>query len=326
MTSTQITLPEFSSAFDYIEPMTPVVSEELNSNSDLIYEIQWEGLRVVSVCSNGSIALHTRGAQDVTIAFPEITLSLQSAIEAHDIIVDGEIVALDENDLPQRHAVMERWLTSSHHPNFFRYEISDILYLDGKWLLDMPLYKRKKLLHKVIKPVKHVHICRYSENDGSDIYGFSQELGLHGILVKDKFSAYEPGKRSPSWISLKYARTANLVIGGYTFGGTVLPFGTLLVGAFDQGEFRYLGNIGGGFGKCDVYMLYQLISRLHTDECPFINEPNLESFFYWCDPVLAVEIEFGELSPSGEIRFPLFNSLRPDIDSKECDLPLQLSA
>lgn len=326
MTSTQITLPEFSSAFDYIEPMIPVVSEELNTNSDLIFEIQWEGLRAVSVCSNGSIALHTRGARDVTVAFPEITLSLHNAIATRDIIVDGEIVALDENGIPERHAVMERWLTSSPHPNFFRYEISDILYLDGKWLLDMPLYKRKKLLHKVIKPMKHVQICRYSENGGSDIFDISQELGLHGILAKDKFSGYEPGKKSPNWVALKYARTANLVIGGYTFGGTALPFGALLAGAFDQGEFRYLGNISGGFDRCDVYMLYQLISRLHTDKCPFSNEPTLERFFYWCDPVLAIEIEFGELSPSGEIRFPLFNSIRPDIDSQECDLPLQLSA
>ena len=326
MASTQIALPELYAAFDYVEPMIPVVSEELDTGADLIYEMQWEGLRAVSVCSQGSIAIHTRGARDLTSAFPEIVLSLQNALEVNDVIIDGEIVALDDDGLPQRHAVMERWLTASHHPNFFRYEISDILYLDGKWLLDVPLYKRKKLLRKVIKPMNHIQICKYAENDGSDILEISQALGLHGISAKDKFSVYEPGKTSPSWVTLKYARTTNLVIGGYTFGGTALPFGGLLVGAFEQNEFRYLGNIGGGFNSCDVDILYQLLSRLHIQDCPFSSEPSLGSFYYWCDPVLAIEIEFGELSSSGEIRFPLFNSLRPDIDSKECDIPLRLSA
>ena len=305
-----------------VEPMLPTPSHEPSDSPDRLYEIKWEGIRVVSLVEGGVVAMHTRGGKSVTHAFPDVAKALRNTIGGADAVVDGELVAIGDDGIPQRHAVVDRLLKGAPvgAPATVNYEIFDILLLNGKPLLDVPLYERKAILHETVRPNETVHICHFEEGEGIAMYDAAQELGLHGIVAKDRFSLYEPGKRSRHWLSTKHARTMNLVIGGYTFGGSGQPFESLLLGAFDGQRLRYAGLVGGWSAKGDPDLLYRMISNRHVAECPFTEKLQFDRFFYWCEPTLAVEVEYGERSPDGTPRFMVVNSLRPDIDARNCDV------
>lgn len=308
-------------AFDLIEPMLPTHSPEPADSPDRLCEIKWEGIRVISSVRQGEVRMRTRGGDDVARAFPEIADSLRQAVGDADAVLDGEMVALDDDGIPQRHAVVER-LLGGPQPRLLtpvNYEVFDILRLNGKSLLDAPLYRRKGILHDAVRPNASTHVCHFEEGESVAMYAAARELGLHGIVAKDKRSVYEPGKRSRRWLSTKHARTANLVVGGYTFGGGAQPFDALLLGVFEGGRLRFAGAAGGGAGRGGRRFLLETLAQRHTPECPFTSEPQTGLFSHWCEPTLAVEVEYGERSPDGTLRFLVFNSLRPDLNPRDCD-------
>lgn len=321
MTTTQWAPETPAAALQRLEPMFPVSAAEPSDSPDRLYEIKWEGIRALSAVGEGGVAMMTRGGKDLTGAFPEVAEALRGAAGSADMVVDGELVALGNDGVPQRHAVVERWLAGKppRSPTPVNYEIFDLVHLNGRPLLDTPLYDRKALLHDVVRPNATVHVCHFEEGEGVAMYDAARELGLHGIVAKDKFSLYEPGSRSRHWLATKHARTTNLVVGGYTFGGAEQPFGALLLGAFDGGRLRHVGSVGGGFAKGGAQLVYRMVSELHAGRCPFDQEPLVDRFSYWCDPTLAIEVEYGERSLDGTLRFLVFNSLRPDIDARDCE-------
>ena len=309
-------------AFGLVEPMIPTPSPEPTDAPDRLYEIKWEGIRAVSVVSDGEVRMHTRGGADITDAFPEVADALRNAAGDASIVLDGELVALSDEGIPQRYAVVERWLAGAEarRRTPVNYEVFDILHLDGEPLMNRPLYERKARLHDALRPNATVHVCHFEEGEGVAMYAAARELGLHGIVAKDKHSFYEPGKRSRHWLSTKHARTMNLVVGGYTFGGSREPFDSLLLGVFEDGLLRFAGAAGAGTARGDRRLLHRMLSQLHTTQCPFAREPRVSLFSHWCEPSLAVEVEYGERSPDGTLRFLVFNSLRPDINPRDCDV------
>ena len=308
-------------AFGLVEPMIPTPTPEPTDAPDRLCEIKWEGIRTISVVSGDEVRMHTRGGTDITAAFPEVADALRNAAGGASVVLDGELVALSDEGIPQRYAVVERWLAGAgaSRRTPVNYEVFDILHLDGKSLLNLPLYERKARLHDALRPNATVHVCHFEEGEGVAMYAAARELGLHGIVAKDKHSLYEPGKRSRHWLSTKHARTMNLVVGGYTFGGSREPFDSLLLGVFEDGLLRFTGAAGAGTAR-DQRLLHRMLSQLHTTQCPFAREPHVSLFSHWCEPTLAVEVEFGERSPDGTLRFLVFNSLRPDINPHDCDV------
>ena len=324
MAATQAAPARAPVALDRIEPMLPSASPEPADSPDRIYEIKWEGVRAVSVVEGGRAAMHTRGGKDLSEAFFDVAGAVLEATGGADVVLDGEMVVLNDDGIPERHAVVERWLAGAPMLPLAQvnYEVFDILALNGRPLTNVPLYERKAILHDVVRPNATTHLCHFEEGEGVAMYDAALELGLHGIVAKNKHSLYEPGKRTQHWLSVTNGRAANLVIGGYTFGGSEQPFGSLLLGAYDDGRLRYVGSVVGGFSRGGPGVVYDRISRLHAEDCPFTEEPEVDRFSYWCEPSLAVEIEYGERTPDGALRFLLFNSLRPDIPAQDCALPL----
>ncbi len=309
-------------ALGLVEPMVPTPSPEPTDAPDRLYEIKWEGIRAISVVSGGEVHMRTRGGADITDAFPDVADALRGAAGGANLVLDGELVALSDEGVPQRYAVVERWLAGAgaKRRTPVNYEVFDILHLDGESLLNLPLYERKARLHDALRPNATVHVCHFEEGEGVAMYAAARQLGLQGIVAKDKHSLYEPGKRSRHWLSTKNARTMNLVVGGYTFGGSRQPFDSLLLGVFEDGRLRFTGAAGAGTARGDQRLLHRMLAQHHTDRCPFTQEPHMSLFSHWCAPSLAVEVEYGERSPDGTFRFLVFNSLRPDIDPRDCDV------
>jgi bifunctional non-homologous end joining protein LigD len=308
--------------FHRIEPMLAASAPEAFDSPDRLFEIKWDGIRAIAVVENGSVRLHTRGMQDISEAYYDVGEALLEALHGENAVLDGELIAMDEEGIPRLHRVMERWHQGklSRKPVPVSFEIFDILHREGKSLMREPLYRRKAHLNDCVKPNDLIHICHYEEGEGVALFEAARDLGLEGIVAKDKASPYQPGKRSKHWLKVKHSRSANLVVGGYTFGGGARKelFGSLLLGAYSGNKLRYVGSVGGGFSKQDLEITYATITQLHTSDCPFDEAPVVEKFSFWCDPVLAVQVNYGEFTPQRHLRFPIFSALRPDVSARDC--------
>ena len=308
----------------HIEPMLAVSAPEPFDAPDKLFEIKWDGIRAIAVIENGQVRIHTRGLKDISEPFADVGEALGEALKGDAVAVDGELIAMDDEGVPRLHRVMERWHQGklSRRPVPVNFEVFDILYRDGRSLMKEPLHRRKTHLNDTLNPNALVHVCHYEEGEGIALFEAARDLGLEGIVAKDKQSGYQPGKRSRHWLKIKHSRTANLVVGGYTFGGGARKelFGSLLLGAYDGGKLRYVGSVGGGFSKQDLEIAYGAVSQLHADRSPFSDDPKVEKFLYWCEPVLVVQVNYGEFTEQRHLRFPIFSALRPDVAPRDCTI------
>ena len=308
----------------HIEPMLPTSAPEPFDAPDKLFEVKWDGIRAIAVIEGGEVRIHTRGMKEITEPFHDVATALLEAVRGDGVVLDGELIAMDGEGVPRLHRVMERWHQGklSRKPVPVSFEVFDILYRDGRSLMREPLYRRKAHLNDCVDPNEIVHVCHFEEGEGIALFEAARELGLEGIVAKDKRSLYQPGKRSRQWLKVKHSRSANLVVGGYTFGGGSHKelFGSLLLGAYDGDKLRYVGSVGGGFTKQDLELTYATIGQLHTAESPFVDAPKVEKFLFWCEPALAVQVNYGEFTVQRHLRFPIFSALRPDVDPHDCTL------
>ena len=290
-----------------------------------IFELKWDGVRAIAFISDGAVRLQTRSHRDITESFVDVATDILRAVKGDGIVLDGELVSLDDQQKPRLPLVMQRFQAGSSRRRSPRvnFEIFDILYKDHVPLLREPLWKRKRILHETVKPTRIVHLCHFEEGEGVAFYRAVQELGLEGIVGKDKHSTYQPGRRSKHWVKIKTSLTSNFVVGGYTFGGGRRKdlFGSLLLGAYDRNGLQFAGSVGGGFSDKQLKDIYGLVTRHHTTKSPFMDPPTVQRFLYWCEPRIVVRVTYGEITEAGQLRFPIFSSLRGDIDPQECVFP-----
>jgi len=116
-----------------------------------------------------------------------------------------------------------------------------------------------------------------------------------------------PGQRSPHWLKIKRVRESEFVIGGYSFGGARKElFSSLLLGAYDdRGELIYVGSVGTGFSQVEAKRIYSELQKLHTDDRAFSSTPDVRRLFHWCQPEMVCQIEYGEFTVDGKLRYPI---------------------
>lgn len=309
----------------HIDPMLAVSASEPFDAPEKIFELKWDGVRAVAFISDGVVRLETRSHLDITDSFADVATDILRAVKGDGVVLDGELVSLDDQQRPRLPLVMQRFQAGSarrRRPSV-SFEVFDILYKDNVPLLREPLWERKRILHETVNPTRIVHLCHFEEGEGVAFYRAVQELGLEGIVGKDKASTYQPGRRSKHWVKIKTSRTSNFVVGGYTFGGGRRKdlFGSLLLGAYDRKGLQFAGSVGGGFSDKQLKDIYGLIAPLHRTTSPFVDTPNVQRFLFWCDPRVVVRVKYGEITELGHLRFPIFTSLRGDIDPRECAFP-----
>ena len=294
-------------------------------SADRILEVKGDGTRAIAVVTGGTVRIHTRGLKDISEPFATMGGGwLEARAGGAGVGAEGEAGAMGDDGAPHLHRGMERWHQGplARNPGPVSFELFDILYDEGASLMREPLAARKAALHAVVEPNDLVHLKHFEDGEGIALYEASTKLGLEGIVAKDKRSIYQPGKRSRHWLKVKHTRSANMVVGGYTFGGGARKelFGSLLLGAYDGGELRYVGSVGGGFSNDDLALTYGALTQLHTERSPFAKPPEVQRFLYWCEPVLVVQVSYGEFTEQRHLRFPIFSALRPDVDARACTL------
>jgi bifunctional non-homologous end joining protein LigD len=306
-----------------IKPMLAHLAGPFDSE-DFWFEWKFDGTRCI--CFVGEkLRLQNRRLMNITHRYPELTL--EQDIDAKEAILDGEIVVLREGK-PDFRALQTR----EHVGDKLRIELFsqttpatlvafDLLYLDGKPLIDLPLVERKAKLQEILTESPRILLSRHIETHGKRYFEEVVRLGLEGAMAKRKHSIYQIGKRSHDWLKLKATKTLDCVIVGYTPGEGWRSeyFGALALGAYREGKLEFMGKVGTGFDEALLKMLAPMLRGRETVTRPVDAEPPYE--VRWVKPELVCEVRYMELTHELKLRAPSFRRLRFDKPPRECEVP-----
>jgi bifunctional non-homologous end joining protein LigD len=308
---------------ELVRPMLATASAELpEADDEWAYEFKWDGVRTVAYVDGGRVRVLSRTDRDTTSSYPELR-GLGEALGSLQVVLDGEIVALDETGRPSFEALQPRMNTSE--PGRVRrladsipvtYMIFDVMHLDGHSALKIPYSERRRLLDGLGLAGPHWATPPSETGGGAVMLKAARDAGLEGIVAKRLDSPYRPGARDPSWLKVKNFRTQSVVIGGWAAGQGHLEgdLGALLVGIPGRGGLDYAGRVGTGFDAAERSALRGRLSSLARDTSPFARAvPRSEATgVRWAEPELVGEVRFSEWTRSGRLRQPAWRGLRPD--------------
>lgn len=303
-----------------ISPMLAYSRDAPFSSPDWIFEPKLDGYRLITYLKDGKVIMKSRRDIDVTQQYATLLPDI-SRQPASELILDGEIIAMDEKGrqcfqcLQQylKSAQIKKRVVSAHIPLI--YYVFDILYLDGYDLRNAALRYRKALLHNILRISDKVRLVDYFEGDADKVYAGAINAALEGVVAKHLDSRYETGKRSQDWLKIKEMRSDEFVIGGYTAGegSRSDTFGALLLGYFDDhGKLKYAGNVGTGFDELMLNEIKNQMDALKIDKCPFSDPPLANGPVTWVSPMMVAEVKFSEWTRDGLLRIPVFIHLRAD--------------
>ena len=328
---------------------TPATLDAVNLHSaSLLYEQKFDGIRAIAVVEprhpSPRVQLLSRNGNDKTAQFPEIVRALRElgAQLNGPVVLDGEIVALDGRGRPASFTALQ---SRMHLQGTRDIEartatvptaliVFDLLREAGEDLRPLPLAARRARLEHLlhVRTSERLREGAYTAGDGERVLAQAEREGWEGLLVKDADSKYVSGVRSRAWRKVKLHRRASLVIGGWTDPkGTRAGLGALMVGSLTDGRgkparatpasearLHYCGNVGTGFSDPVINDLLRRLRPLARDASPFVNAPKGRGH-HWVEPRLLCEVRFGEWTPEGRLRHPVFIGLRDDIGIEDAD-------
>ncbi|WP_430509541.1 non-homologous end-joining DNA ligase [Gottfriedia solisilvae] len=292
-----------------IHPFEPVSSNTVPEGQDWISQIKWDGVRILSYWNGEETKLYNRKLNERTYTFPELT-NIRSYTNADSIILDGEVIALDQNGNPSFHEVMRRdGIRRLDRVKFVMeavpiyYMIFDILYYNGEWVNDKTLKERLELLSSVITPNKQIQVVPIN-NDNQALFEVSKQHGLEGIVCKNLNSRYIIDGKNSDWQKIKNYKDIIAVIGGVTYRSGIVN--SILVGLYDdEDRFWYIGHVGTGkLTHAEWKQLTEVIESIKIEKNPFSNQPKRVKEIQWIDPLLTVKVQFIEWTEGHSLRQP----------------------
>lgn len=294
------------------------------TGGDWSYELKFDGIRACAIKKGDKISLISRNGNDLRTRFSDVADAMQN-LPADECVIDGEVVALDEEGRSSFQLL--QGLEMEGHKSPVCFYVFDLMQLNGKSLIGLPLTARKELLAGVCGDAGDP--IRYSGEIGRDaapLLAEVQRRGLEGLIGKLRDSVYEPGRRSGSWIKLKCVNEQEFVIGGFTPPqGARQHFGAVLVGYYEKKKLLFAGKVGTGFNTKLLASLHKKLKAEKRDDCPFADLPSKQGGQWvlgitpammrriqWVDPVFVCQVKFAEWTRDGKLRQPVFLGLRED--------------
>ncbi|MCL1952144.1 MAG: DNA ligase D [Oscillospiraceae bacterium] len=312
--------------FPHADPQLARLVTDLPAGDGWLYELKYDGYRILSFVEHNHARLLTRNGSDYARKFPSAAQALVALAAGRAMVLDGEMVVADAAGRPDFQA-LQGYLK---HPgnSALQYIIFDLLALDGQDLRPLPLLRRKELLaHLLTGAPAPLHYSVHINGHGEALLEAARAARLEGIVGKRADSSYT-GTRNGDWVKRKCAARQEFVIGGYTVSAKRAPGGvsSLLLGVYRGGALVYCGRAG-GFSRRDMDDLAARFRPLARKTPPFREAPQVRAgeAIYWLRPQLAAEISFAEWTREGLLRQAKLKGLRTDKDIKQVereDLPV----
>ncbi len=303
------------------QPMEPVLSERVIEGRDRLYQVKWDGVRVLSQVEGGEVRLWNRRRRDRTATYPELVAALK-ATGAKSAVMDGEVIALDpQTGKPDFFRVLKRDLSRRIGPGLREkvpvyYMVFDLIYLEGQWLTDLSLEERLKRLSQILPDSGPIQYCD-SYEDGTALWERTREQGLEGIVIKERHGRYHIGKKHATWLKVKHFRQLEAVVVGVTLRqGRV---NSLLLARAEEGRFTYIGRAASGLDQDRIEALTRALSHIRREDPPPTLSPVPQGEKVWLEPVIWARVRYLEWTPDGTLRNPSILSLEvkksiPDSD------------
>jgi len=307
-----------------IKPMLCTLVREPFNKEGWLYEIKWDGYRILAYKHKNNVTLRSRSGLDYSDRYASVYSSLKKLNS--DFILDGEIVAFDAAGKISFDAVQ-----GSNPSAKLAYYVFDILYKDGYSIMQLPLIERKNILKNFLSSTDTV--IKFSDHftDGNALYEQAIKLELEGIVCKKEHSVYTPGKRGDEWLKIPTMKRQEFVIGGWAESEKARSFRSLLFGAYNsKGEFEWIGRSGGGFKEKDMPGILKKLQALEIKQSPFTNKilDTKGAILHYVKPLLVANFQFATWTVTGRIRKPAtFLAFRSDKKAKDVvrEVPLSIT-
>lgn len=292
------------------------LQNKLPKGDNWIYELKYDGYRILAYVDNGSVKLETRNHQDYSDKFPDIVKELEKwKVRA---VVDGEMII--NVDGRSNFQALQKYIKTKKgtKPVFM---VFDLLYLDGEDIRSESLADRRKKLNALLEENKGkgIHFSDGATENGDVLFKAACENKMEGIIAKRSDRSYTPG-RNRDWLKIKCQNRQEFTIIGYTqTDSRTRAFSALLLGVKDKDNFIYAGRVGTGFSESSAKEIMKEMKPLERKTPPIDDAPKAryKEEVTWLTPKLIVEVNFAEWTDEGLLRQASFLGLREDKESKE---------
>jgi len=290
----------------------------LPTGTDWLYEVKWDGMRLLADVLDGVLTLRSRSGRDVTTHFPELADLLQLA---PDVLLDGEVVLL-EDGVPSFTALADRMHRSVEERTARRQPVTfmafDVLRLYGVDLLARPFHERRATLERLDTAGLTTVSLSPIYTDGRALLAATGQRGMEGVVAKRRDGTYRPGKRSTGWVKVTHRRTQSCLVGGWRPEKTSASrVGALLLGVLSREGLTFAGRVGSGLAGDTVQrVLGERLAAVAAPSPPFadrVPRPDANGA-HWCEPGIVVEVDHLGWTDAGKLRQPVFRGIRDDLE------------
>ena len=308
----------------FVEPMKAKIAPAPPDNGEWLYEVKFDGFRVLAVKNGKQVELWSRNRKPLNERFPEVAAAV-AKLSIKSCVLDGEVCAL--NDAGRSSFQLLQNSAEGRHPVV--YYIFDVLFEGLRDLRDLHLTDRKTHLEAILlKAVDPIRPSPFFTKHPRQVLDKMESAGAEGSIAKRKNSAYETGQRSGAWVKIKFHKAQEFVIAGYT-----LPrksrryFGSLILAYYRGKRLTFAGRVGTGFNDESLKAIYEKLKPLES-EVSFVEDVRAPSTRWrpkgwkasdarWVKPKLVAQVEFTEWTEQGVLRHPSFQGLREDKSPEE---------
>lgn len=301
-------------------PMLATLVNSLENNENWLYEVKYDGFRAITLIDNGKVEMLSRNGEAFNNQFKELYSQLQSIKD--QAIIDGEIVVENSDGISDFQQLQNHNLRNKAKTKYY---VFDLLYLNGHNITHLPLKDRKELLNDLLENYgfKNIIVAPFIIEKGKELLSQIITKGHEGLIAKDLNSLYSPGKRTRSWLKIKISLTQEAIICGYTHPlNSRKYFGSLILGIYENGILRHIGNVGSGFTDKSLKETFNLLQPFKVAGKLFElkTSKNIESKIVWVEPKFLCNVKFQSWTREKLLRAPVFLGLRNDKLPSEIEL------